>query len=82
MDFYILYMYYIKRIIFMYKKFRHIIMSIVFYNEVSLPSGQNRKKKSLKESIFVNSALKIQCHIVNTGCLYFTEIVSVKYLCV
>jgi len=27
-------------------------------------SGQNRQKNSLKESVFVNSALKIQCHIV------------------
>jgi len=30
----------------------------------SLPSGQNYQKNSLKECVLVNSALKIQCHIV------------------
>jgi len=30
------------------------------------PSGQNRQKSSPYECIFVNSALKIQCHIVRT----------------
>jgi len=29
-----------------------------------LPSGQNRQKNSLKERVFVNSTLKILCHIV------------------
>jgi len=28
------------------------------------PSGQNRLKNSLKECVYVNSAHKIQCHIV------------------
>jgi len=31
---------------------------------VTLPSAQNRQKNSLKECVFVNTALKIQCHIV------------------
>jgi len=30
----------------------------------NLPSEQNLQKNSLKESVFVNSALKIQHHIV------------------
>jgi len=35
-----------------------------------LPSGQNRKKSSLKECAFVNLALKLQC--------YFTVLTSEK----
>jgi len=29
-----------------------------------LPSGQNRQKNNLKECVYVNSALKMQCQIV------------------
>jgi len=31
-----------------------------------VPSGQNRQKSSLKESVFVVLALKLQCHVKNT----------------
>jgi len=34
------------------------------------PSAQNRQKKSLKEGVFVSSALKIQCHIVKNTLLH------------
>jgi len=41
-------------------------MRIILNSSVkSIPVGKNTKKKnSLKECAFVNSALKIQCHVV------------------
>jgi len=33
------------------------------------PNGQNRQENSLKECAIVNSALKIQCHIVKNTLL-------------
>jgi len=33
------------------------------------PSGQNRQKDSLKECVFVNSALNLQCRIVKNTLL-------------
>jgi len=37
----------------------HVSVSFLY-----LPSGQNRQKNTLKECVLVNSALKLQCHIV------------------
>jgi len=43
-------------------------LRLLFAQKTSIPSGQNRQKNSLKECVkecvFVNSALKIQCHVV------------------
>jgi len=38
----------------------------IFTIQFLLSSGQNRQKNSLKERVFVNSAFKIQCHVVKS----------------
>jgi len=37
--------------------------------QISVPSGQNGQKISLKECVYINSALKIQCIIVKNTLL-------------
>jgi len=44
------------------------------------PSGQNRQKNSLKECVFVNLALKIQCHIVKTFYLFLFNLYDSKQI--
>jgi len=60
-------------------KFRKMLLNLVIhenqFKKMPFPSGKNCQKDSLKECIFVNSALKIQA-ILPTGLLVFL----LKYL--
>jgi len=37
-----------------------------FFSKWYQPSGQNRQKTVCRSAVFLNSALKIQCHVVST----------------
>jgi len=42
------------------------MLSALFIINKTQPSGQNRQKKQ-SEGVFVNSALKLQCHVVKNN---------------
>jgi len=46
-----------------------MVFTSILHGNLDIPSGQNRQKNSLKVCIFVNSALKLQCHIIKNTLL-------------